>query len=387
MTQTTSSGTRKPLAIYVHWPFCKSKCPYCDFNSHVREGVDADAWHLALLQELDHMATQLPPDYSICSIFFGGGTPSLMPPKTVAAIIDRVTELWPVDPDIEITLEANPTSVEAARFAAFRQAGVNRVSMGIQSLRPQALVFLGREHSASEALAALDVAKHTFTRVSFDLIYARPEQSLIDWETELKEALAHADGHLSLYQLTIEQGTAFHHAYHHKGAFSLPPDDTAAEMFSLTLDLLRDAGLPAYEVSNHARTGQESRHNLCYWRGEPYIGIGPGAHGRLYDGAGWIATQTLKSPERWLESAQSKNHGIEVYDSLTLPERQLEYILMGLRIREGIDVDGWQLQPLLNDKAIDRAVSHQLLARNGSRLIPTDAGWLVLNHLIADIVA
>ena len=269
------------LALYIHWPFCKAKCPYCDFNSHVREGVDQARWRRALLAELATMAAWLPEGTRLSSIFFGGGTPSLMPPQTVAALIDAAGEHFTRTPDCEITLEANPTSAEAARFAAFAEAGVNRVSLGVQSLDDKALQFLGRQHSAREALGAVALAQRQFHRVSFDLIYALPNQSAEHWKSELSAALTHAGSHLSLYQLTIEPNTAFYHDYHVKDSFRLPKDELSESLFLTTQEMMDAAGLPAYEISNHAAAGEASRHNLTYWRGGAYLGVGPGAHGRV----------------------------------------------------------------------------------------------------------
>lgn len=382
MTQITANT---PLAIYVHWPFCKSKCPYCDFNSHVRESVDQDRWCHALLSELSHMA-RLAPNHQVSSIFFGGGTPSLMPASTTEAIINAVTQHWPTHSDIEITLEANPTSVEAATFDDFKRAGINRVSLGVQSLYDEALAFLGREHTAQEALTAVDKAAKTFDRYSFDLIYARPEQTAATWEKELRQALQYVDSHLSLYQLTIEENTTFHHAYHHKGAFTLPPDESASDLFTLTLDIMSDAGLPAYEVSNHARPGQESRHNMSYWRGDSYIGIGPGAHGRPRIEDTWWACHTFKSPERWLQAVKSHGQGIEAIDALTPSERAEEYVMMGLRVAEGIDLQQHQLDAHLDSKRISLYCEEGLLTLHGQQLRPTRRGWLVLNHLIAELL-
>lgn len=372
------------LALYIHWPFCKAKCPYCDFNSHVREGVDEAAWQQALLAELRHMHT-LAPHHTLTSIFFGGGTPSLMPPATVEALIDEATRLWPATADIEITLEANPTSVEAAKFMAFKMAGINRVSLGVQSLRDEELKFLGRQHSAREALEAVSLAASLFDRYSFDLIYARPNQTAADWEKELREALTYAGGHLSLYQLTIEENTAFHHAYHHKGMFCLPPEEEGAELFLLTQSIMQEAGLPAYEISNHAHIGQESRHNLAYWCGRPYAGIGPGAHGRLCINGIWHATATLKSPERWLENATKNGHGLEVMEAMTLAERLEEQFLMGVRLREGIPLK--DVLPMLNANKLTLYQQQGLLdVQNGQLCATPHAGWLVLNQLIGELL-
>ncbi len=287
-----------PFAVYVHWPFCKAKCPYCDFNSHVRAAIDQAAWQRALLAELDHYADRTP-GRTVSSVFFGGGTPSLMAPATAAALIERIGQRWVLAGDAEITLEANPTSVEAERFRDFRAAGVNRASLGVQALDPAALTFLGRGHSVGEAIAAIALARRQFPRFSFDLIYARPGQEPAQWDAELKQALSLAGDHLSLYQLTIEKGTAFHTA-HARGDFAIPDDDRAGMLYELTQLRLNEAGLPSYEISNHARPGGESRHNLVYWRYGDYVGIGPGAHGRLTLGGAKVATRQLRLPETWL---------------------------------------------------------------------------------------
>jgi len=318
-----------PLAVYIHWPFCRSKCPYCDFNSHVRERIDASAWTGALLADLDRQA-ELGPDHQVASIFFGGGTPSLMPPDTAAALIERVKRRWRTSRNLEITLEANPNSAEAERFAGFAAAGVNRLSLGVQALDPDALRFLGRGHDRDEALAAIRLSQELFPRTSFDLIYARPGQSLAAWRSELDEALALAGEHLSLYQLTIEPGTAFH-TRAAKGDLTLPEEETAAALFEMTQERLAAHGLPAYEISNHARPGAESRHNLAYWRYEDYLGIGPGAHGRITRGGVKYATRQRRLPEAWLARPE--------FEEMTPIGRESaveEMVMMGLRLVEGI---------------------------------------------------
>ncbi|HEU4651520.1 MAG TPA: radical SAM family heme chaperone HemW, partial [Croceibacterium sp.] len=318
-------------ALYIHWPFCLRKCPYCDFNSHVRDAVDSDAWCAALLADLRHEA-DLAGGEPLESVFFGGGTPSLMPPALVAALLGEAERLWGFAPGIEITLEANPSSVEAGRFAELADAGVNRVSLGLQALDDSTLRFLGRLHSADEGLAALAVAQAAFARVSFDLIYARPGQTAAAWRSELARALALGTGHLSLYQLTIEPGTRFATDVR-RGAFAPLADDPAAELFAATRELTDAAGLPAYEVSNHARPGEESRHNLAYWRYRDYAGIGPGAHGRR----GGVATRRHKKPENFLEAVARNGHGLAEERVLGTAEQAAEALLMGLRLREGID--------------------------------------------------
>lgn len=377
-----SSTISEPLAIYVHWPFCKKKCPYCDFNSHVRDAVDHAAWREALLRELRYWRARVE-GHTVTSIFFGGGTPSLMQPETARAIIDEVKILWPTSPDIEITLEANPTSVEAANFAVLREAGVNRVSLGVQSLRPESLKFLGREHSVDEAMDAVRLAADTFPRYSFDLIYALPGQTLAAWEAELREALNHARGHLSLYQLTIEPNTAFHHQYHVQHAFALPAEDLAADLYQQTQRIMEEYGMPAYEISNHAAPGQASRHNLSYWRSGSYLGIGPGAHGRVDLGAARHATNTLKSPERWLEQVQKLGHGLEADLPLTDRERLEERVLMGLRLpHEGIR----ELPPEIMRHA-QPLIAEGLLRNDRDALRVTPSGMLVLNALTASLLS
>ncbi len=333
-------SAQAPLGVYIHWPFCKSKCPYCDFNSHVRDGVEQVRWRKALLVELEHAAREAP-GRRVETMFFGGGTPSLMEPETVAAVIARTRALWDTARDAEITLEANPTSVEAGRFAALAQAGVNRVSLGVQAMSATELRFLGREHSPAEALAALDTARQHFSRYSFDLIYARPGQTLEAWAGELGRALALAGEHLSLYQLTIERGTRFF-TDHARGVFTLPPEELAAEMFELTQARLEAAGLPAYEISNHARPGAACRHNLIYWRYQDYVGIGPGAHGRFADGANMMegakrATRRHSGPEAWLDAVERDGHGTAESTLVTGRDLVEEALMMGLRLTDGID--------------------------------------------------
>lgn len=372
----------KPLSLYIHWPFCLRKCPYCDFNSHVREGIDQAAWRAAMLAELRYWHARVQGEgFTLATIFFGGGTPSLAPPETIAALIKEATTLWPCAPDLEITLEANPTSVEAARFARLAEAGVNRLSLGIQSFDDDALKFLGREHNATEALSALDLARTHFPRYSFDLIYALPNQTPKMWEASLTHALGHAGDHLSMYQLTIEQNTAFHHAYHVKQDFALPPDDDAATMYEITNAIMADAAMPAYEISNYARAGQACRHNLTYWRYQPYLGIGPGAHGRVTSGQARHATATLKSPERWLEMVQKNGHGLEVDEALNTTAQHEEQVMMGLRLLdEGIDAS------LLNAAKAQPLIDQGLLETHGSNMRPTARGALLLNYIIGELL-
>jgi len=375
-----------PLALYVHWPFCVSKCPYCDFNSHVREEVDQAAWRDALLADVAYEAALLP-GRRLGSIFFGGGTPSLMPPATVAAIIDAAAGAWPFDDDIEITLEANPSSVEAARFADIAQAGVNRVSLGLQALDDKALRFLGRAHDVAEGLGALATAQRAFARVSFDLIYARPDQSLTAWEAELARALAFGTEHLSLYQLTIEPGTRFA-TEAAAGRLTIPDGDDAADLFEATRTMTAEAGLPAYEISNHARAGAESRHNLTYWRYRDYAGIGPGAHGRR----GGLATVRHRKPENWLSAVTRNGHGAQSEEPLVPADRAKEGLLMGLRLREGIDLGRIAMlgeapiAALVDEPAIARLAEQGLMARDGDHLRVREAGMLLLDAILPEVV-
>ena len=374
------------LALYVHWPFCVSKCPYCDFNSHVRDSVDQEAWRNALLADLAYEAALLP-DRKLSSIFFGGGTPSLMPPATVAALIDAASKHWAMSDDIEITLEANPSSVEAARFADLAAAGVNRVSLGIQALDNETLAYLGRAHDVTEGLSALDTAQVAFDRVSFDLIYARPEQNEQDWAAELTRALSFGTEHLSLYQLTIEPGTQFA-ARFAKGELATLDSDRAATLFEQTRQQMREAGLPAYEISNHARPGAESRHNLTYWHYGTYAGVGPGAHGRR----GGLATARRKKPENWLGRVADNGHGIESEELLAPQARAEEALLMGLRLDRGVDLAAIARESrlgvggIVDAGAIDRLSGHGLLIRKGDHLTVTETGMLLLDAILAEIV-
>jgi oxygen-independent coproporphyrinogen-3 oxidase len=367
-----------PLALYIHWPFCVSKCPYCDFNSHVRESVDQALWREALLADLAHEA-RATEGRRLGSIFFGGGTPSLMDPATVAALIEAAERHWGFQGDCEITLEANPSSVEAARFADLAAAGVNRVSLGLQSLDDEALRFLGRAHGVAEGLAALETAQRAFERVSFDLIYALPAQSDAAWAAELARALSFGTGHLSLYQLTIEPGTRFA-AMAARGELEPQDPDEAASLYELTQDLTSAAGLPAYEISNHARPGEESRHNLAYWRYGTYLGIGPGAHGRR----GKFATQRHRKPENWLSALSRNGHGIAEEAELTPDEQGSEALLMGLRLREGVQLQA--VAERLDWPRVSRLEAQGLVARRGDRLAVEPRGRLVLDAILAEIV-
>ena len=384
MNRSQTPSPDEAFALYVHWPFCVSKCPYCDFNSHVRAAVDQAAWREALRADLRHEAAMLP-GRTLGSIFFGGGTPSLMPPETVAAIIDAAAGHWRVADDIEITLEANPSSVEAARFADLAAAGVNRVSLGLQSLDDAALRFLGRAHGVDEGLAALTTAQAAFGRVSFDLIYALPGQRLAAWESELARALSFGTEHLSLYQLTIEPGTRFA-TDAAAGRIAIPDGDTAADLFEATRAMTAAAGLPAYETSNHARAGAESRHNLTYWRYGDYAGVGPGAHGRR----GGMATARRKKPENWLAAVDRNGHGIEIEDPLVPHDRATEALLMGLRLREGVDLT--RIARLaggtapIDQAAVARLAMLGLIVREEDVLRVTEAGALLLDAILPEIV-
>ena len=373
-------------ALYIHWPFCLAKCPYCDFNSHVREAIRADEWGEALLADMRHEAA-LAAGEPLESIFFGGGTPSLMPPSLVAALLQEAERQWGFAPGIEITLEANPSSVEAANFKALASAGVNRVSLGLQALDDETLRFLGRLHDAREGLAALQTAQEVFDRVSFDLIYARPGQTAEQWRAELQQALGLGTGHLSLYQLTIEPGTRFATDVR-QGAFSPLDDDPAADLFALTRELTAAAGLPAYEVSNHARRGEESRHNLTYWRYQDYVGIGPGAHGRR----GGVETLRHKKPENWREAVATKGNGLKEEPTLGAAEQASEALLMGLRLAEGVDLGALARRfEIGRERLVDPAKlalyeSLGLAWREGERVGVTPQGMPLLDALLGELV-
>jgi putative oxygen-independent coproporphyrinogen III oxidase len=376
-----------PVALYVHWPFCVTKCPYCDFNSHVRAQVDDAAWCAGLLADLAFEAQRLP-GRRLASIFFGGGTPSLMPPATVAAIIDAATTHWPALPEIEITLEANPSSVEAARFAGFAAAGVNRLSLGLQALDDTDLKLLGRPHDLAQGLAALAVAQKHFGRVSFDLIYDRPGMTPDSWGAELGRALGFGTDHMSLYQLTLEPGTRFT-ALHARGLLTLPDADTSADLFELTRAMTAAAGIPAYEVSNHARPGSESRHNITYWTYGDYAGIGPGAHGRRQG----VATERLKKPEAWLAAVQAQGHGMASETALGADERATEALVMGLRLGSGIDAavfqarTGLALADVLRADRVARIVAQGLLEHDQRGLRLTLAGQPFVDAVLKEIAA
>ncbi len=377
------------FGVYVHWPFCQSKCPYCDFNSHVHHGAFDEAAYVASYdREIEHFAA-LTPGRKVQSIFFGGGTPSLMSPEAVGAILDGIARRWAIDPKAEITLEANPTSVEAERFRGYRAAGVNRVSLGVQSLREKPLAELGRRHSVDEAIAAVRLAQSIFPRSSFDLIYARPQQTLEDWRDELTEAIWLSKGHLSLYQLTIEMGTRYYDLFN-AGKLKLPDEDLAADFYELTQELTNSAGLPAYEISNHARPGQESTHNLLYWRYGEYVGIGPGAHGRLLINEQRHATATEKMPFDWSKRVAATGSGLVTDDVLSWEEEGDELLVMGLRLREGIDPERFTQ---LSGRKISEHQIKELKSIGFVETLPngnlrvTERGWPVLDAVVADLAA
>jgi oxygen-independent coproporphyrinogen-3 oxidase len=380
----------EPLALYIHWPFCLAKCPYCDFNSHVRDRIDQKRFAAALRTELAWEAARLG-RRRLVSIFFGGGTPSLMAPNTVATLIEDARRLFDPADDIEITLEANPTSVEAGRLAAFRDAGVNRLSLGVQSLEPGALQRLGRQHSVDEAVAALELARRLFSRISFDLIYARPGQTLPEWRTELRQALALAADHLSLYQLTIEPGTAFE-TLHRRGEIVLPEGDDAAALYDATAEEAEKFGLLPYEVSNYAKPGSESRHNLAYWRYRDYAGIGPGAHGRVSVGGALLATRRHRAPEPWAERVEREGHGTTTEEPVAAGDRAREMLLMGLRLTEGVDADrfadrtGIALDNALDRDVLGQAMEADYVRRDEHRLYATNEGRKRLDSLLAALV-
>jgi oxygen-independent coproporphyrinogen-3 oxidase len=379
------------FGIYVHWPFCLAKCPYCDFNSHVRERLDPAAWARNITRELDHFANETT-GRQVTSIYFGGGTPSLMDCSSTATIIDHIAARWGLAADAEITLEANPTSVEAAKLAGFRHAGVNRISLGIQALNDKDLAFLGRHHSAVEARAAVALASRHFDRFSFDLIYARPGQSVAAWAAELREGLAMAGDHLSVYQLTIEPGTAFHTLFA-RGDAALPPEADAVELYEVTQEILGDAGLPAYEISNHARPGAECRHNLLYWRYEDYVGVGPGAHGRIAVGGARHATRQEKVPETWAARVERDGHATAERLPIAAEDAVAEAVMMGLRLAEGIDAarfarqTGVALADALDAREMARLVAGGFVVQRAGGIVATGVGRAVLNAVTAALLA
>ena len=377
------------FGIYVHWPFCSAKCPYCDFNSHVRhQPVDQARYAAAFERELSHFA-ELTQGKTVQSVFLGGGTPSLMEPATVERILTAISDRWSLDQHVEISMEANPTSVEANRFKGYRSAGVNRVSLGVQSLHDTDLKLLGRLHDADTARKAIEIARSTFPRLSFDLIYARPDQTLASWEAELKEAISLAADHLSLYQLTIEEGTPFYNLYH-GGKLKMPDPELGAQFYELTQKVTDAEGLPAYEVSNHARPGAECRHNLVYWRYGDYVGVGPGAHGRLTVGVNRMATAIERHPESWLEAVEQNGHGMIEFAGLSEEEQGDEFLLMGLRLTEGIDLKRFEAfsHRSVDPKRLKDLLDHGMVEELGdNRVRATRDGFFVLDAVVADLAA
>ncbi|MBE0703751.1 MAG: coproporphyrinogen III oxidase [Afipia sp.] len=383
------ADAQNAFGVYVHWPFCLSKCPYCDFNSHVRHtAIDEERFARAFAREIATTAARTP-GRTVTSIFLGGGTPSLMKPQTVGAVLDAIGQHWNVDKGVEVTLEANPTSVEATRFAGYRAAGVNRVSLGVQALDDASLKSLGRMHSAREALDAVAIARRSFDRYSFDLIYARPDQSADAWTRELKVAISEAAEHLSLYQLTIEEGTPFF-GLHRAGKLKTPDEDLARQLYDVTQEVCAAHGLPSYEISNHARPGAECRHNLVYWRGQEYAGIGPGAHGRLDIGGIRHATATDKRPEAWLTRVEEDGHGIATEDLLDSEQRADEFLLMGLRLAEGIDPKRYAAlagRPLDPHRIAALKEDGAIVMDESGRLRVTQDGFPLLDAVVADLAA
>ncbi len=378
------------MGVYIHWPFCAAKCPYCDFNSHIRGSFDQGEWADAYVKALRYYADIIP-DKQIVSIFFGGGTPSLMTPKTVQTIIDEVQRLWPVSNDIEISLEANPTSVEIDKFMSFKEAGVNRISMGIQAMNDADLKFLGREHCANEAKHAIEIAASCYDRYSFDLIYGRPHQGLKDWEVELRQAVELTNGHMSLYQLTIERNTPFY-MRHSRGEFSIPDDVKGADFYTLTQEIMQDAGLPAYEVSNHATKGQECRHNLVYWQMADYIGVGAGAHGRFMMGADKYASRDHSAPDIWLKRVQEVGHGSHPLEPLGMDDRFFEVLMMGLRLNEGISIarcealSGLSFDDMIDGDHLRVAEKEGWVTIDENQILLSIEGMLRLNAIIPYIL-
>ncbi|WP_039018417.1 radical SAM family heme chaperone HemW [Halocynthiibacter namhaensis] len=374
------------FGLYLHWPFCLAKCPYCDFNSHVSKTVDDDAWEHAFLSEIDRLGRETP-GRVLNSIFFGGGTPSLMPVRLVDRILTRIRETWHLSNDCEITLEANPTSIEADKFRGFRDAGVNRVSVGIQALNNDDLRRLGRMHSVSEAMAALDIARETFSRVSFDLIYARQDQTLSAWQSELKQALDLEPDHLSLYQLTIEDGTAFGDRFAKGGLRGLPSEDLSADMYFATQEICDHKGLPAYEVSNHARPGAESRHNMIYWNYGDYAGIGPGAHGRLTLNGEKYATETHLMPKSWLSSVSQNQTGESLREKISLQDQYVERLLMGLRLSDGVELRRLSSSSdLLVSPQVTELRENGLIFTDENRIRVTPTGRPLLNAILRKLL-
>ncbi len=387
-----STLPKKHLAIYVHWPFCLSKCPYCDFNSHVQKLVDKTRWRKALCSDLNHKV-KTTNQHLVTSIFFGGGTPSLMPPEIVAAVILEIKKNWELAENIEITLEANPTSSEAERFSFFKEAGINRLSLGIQSLDDASLKFLGRDHNAKEAINALEAAHEVFPRISFDMIYARSNQTIKSWKHELMNALKLASGHISLYQLTIEKGTTFYSQLQ-KGDFTLPDEKNSAEFFEVTQEMTQTRGYEPYEISNYARSGDACTHNLSYWRYNDFLGIGPGAHSRIQNSLnGTFALSQHTAPENWLKAVEESGHGTNRTQSLTKDQSAEEMLMMGLRLSEGINKKrfisrmGMKLEQFINLSALKRLNNAGFVLNNEERLCITPRGRILLNSVLSDLLS
>lgn len=367
-------ATKDNISIYIHWPFCKAKCPYCDFNSHVSSQIDHELWRESYIKAIAHY-TDVLASRKVQSIYFGGGTPSLMNTTIVKSILETINNISPLDSNTEITLEANPTSIEINKLEQFKEAGINRISIGIQSLQDHHLKFLGREHSAADAINALKVAKQIFSRHTFDLIYALPNQSMKEWETDLRKAMDLSGGHISLYQLTIEKGTPFF-IRHKRGEFELPSQDAAAAMYELTDSVIEEYGYHSYEVSNYAKIGQESRHNLAYWRYQDYLGIGPGAHGRLTKDSIKYATQDYYNPDLWLEHVAKIGHGLQIFDPLDTDSILKEQLIMGLRLKEGIALS------LVDQQKAQTLCENGLANIKDDKFILTKSGMLVLNSIL-----
>lgn len=386
-SSTLEQGHAPGFGVYVHWPFCQAKCPYCDFNSHVVRGVDQARYAAALVRELEYMAGLCEPQH-LTSVFFGGGTPSLMEPRTVETVLGAIDRLWGLTQGVEISLEANPTSVEADNFRDYAALGINRVSLGVQAMNDRDLKFLGRLHTSEEALKAIELARTHFARLSFDLIYARPGQTVEAWQAELTRALDFAVDHLSLYQLTIEEGTPFF-ALHTRGAFSIPAEEEAATLYEATQVLCADAGLAAYEVSNHARAGAECRHNLTYWRYGDYVGVGPGAHGRLGGNRNKRATVCEPMPGKWLVQVEAQGHGLTSQEVITPENAAEEMLMMGLRLSEGVSLNCFEEISMrrINPDRLSFFAKQNLITVKGDQLVATPSGRLVLNRLLTELLA
>ena len=379
----------KNIAIYIHWPFCLSLCPYCDFNSHIADSIDIEVWTKAYSKEIELYRHKIKNRF-ISSIFFGGGTPSLMPPKLVGAIINKLASIFLIDQTTEVTLEANPTSVEAQKFIDFKSSGINRISIGVQSLRQADLQFLGREHNVTEAISAIELARQTFDRYSFDLIYARPNQSLKQWQEELRDTIKLAGGHISLYQLTIEKGTAFYKK-HRDGEFNLPDNDIAADMYNFTNEYLQGYGYHRYEISNYAKSGQECKHNLSYWHYDEYIGIGPGAHSRTQDPE-MKAIMNIHNPNKWLNSIEANGHGVQKNESLSNKEITEEILMMGLRLKAGInekrlyELTHNLFKDILDKNNLEKYINSGFVSFTDNILKLTDKGLLMHNYLVPRLI-